>query len=68
MHKSIIFLLGLLVFLIPIGPSSIMSNSNVMAFEDYGYEEAGYEEADQYENYAMDMANDNYYNLRVMTL
>jgi hypothetical protein len=42
MHKSIIFLLGLLTLLIPVGPS--MSNSNVMAFEDYGYE------AHQYEN------------------
>ena len=53
MYKSIIFLLGLLTLLIPVGPS--MSNSNVMAFEDYGYE------ADQYENYATDMANENYY-------
>jgi hypothetical protein len=32
-----------------------MNNSNAMAFEDYDYE------ADQYENYAMDMENDNYY-------
>jgi hypothetical protein len=54
MHKSIIILLGLLVFLIPVGPSS-MINSNVLAFEDYGYE------ADQYEQYANDMTNDNYH-------
>jgi len=55
MHKSIILLLGLLTFLIPVGPSS-MSNSNVMAIdEDYDYE------ADQYERYATAMANDNYY-------
>ena len=52
MHKSIIAMLGLLVFLIPLGPS--ISNINVMAFEGYGYE------ADQYENYANDMANNNY--------
>ena len=32
-----------------------MSNSNVMAIEDYGYQ------TDQYENYANDMANDNYH-------
>ena len=54
-HKSIIFLLGLLVFFIPIGPSS-MSNSNAMAVEDYEYEET-----DQYDQYATDMANDKYY-------
>ncbi|HEX2231292.1 MAG TPA: hypothetical protein VHG34_03805, partial [Nitrososphaeraceae archaeon] len=53
MHKSIIIFIGLLTFLLPFGPS--MSNSNVMAFEGYGYE------ADQYENYAMDMANEDYY-------
>jgi len=53
MHKSIIFLLGLLAFLIPICPS--MSNTNVLAFEDYEYE------ADNYERYAMDMTNDNNY-------
>jgi len=50
MNKSIILLLGLLIFLIPVGPS--MSNSNVMAFEDYGYE------ANQYEQYAMDISNE----------
>jgi hypothetical protein len=55
MHKSIIFLLGFLVFLLPFGTSS-MSNSNALASEEYRYEEA-----DQYENYATDMANDNYY-------
>jgi hypothetical protein len=32
-----------------------MSNSNALAFTDYGYQ------PDQYENYAMDMANNNYY-------
>jgi hypothetical protein len=32
-----------------------MSNINAMAFDDYGYD------ADQYEKYANDMANDNYY-------
>ena len=53
MHKSILFLLGLLTFLIPVGPS--MSNSNVLAFEDYRYE------ANQYEQYANDKVNDNYY-------
>jgi hypothetical protein len=53
MNKLLVFLLGLLTFLIPIGPSS-MSNTNILAFEDYGYK------ADQYENYAIDMANDNY--------
>jgi len=42
--------------LLPFGTSSIMNNSNAMAIgEDYDYE------ADQYKNYAMDMANDNYY-------
>jgi hypothetical protein len=61
MHKlTIIFLLGLLAFLLPFGPSSM----NVMAFEDYNY---GFE-ADQYdERYTIDrMANgyneDKYYN------
>jgi hypothetical protein len=54
MHKSILIFLGLLTFLIPVAPSS-MSNSNALAFSDYGYQ------ADQYENYAKDMANDNYY-------
>jgi hypothetical protein len=39
----------------PVVPSS-MSNSSVLAFE--GYE---YEEADQYEQYATNMANDNYF-------
>ena len=43
----------MLTFLIPVAPS--ISNSNALAFSDYGYE------ADQYENYAKDMANDNYY-------
>ena len=33
-----------------------MSNSNALAFDDYGYEEA-----DQYMGYANDMANNNYY-------
>ncbi len=47
-------MLGLLIFFLPVGPS--MSNSNVMAFEDYGYEET-----DQYERYAKNMANENYY-------
>jgi hypothetical protein len=57
MHKlAIIFLLGLLAFLLPFGPS--ISNSNAMAFENYGY---GYESDQYYERYAMDMANDNYY-------
>jgi hypothetical protein len=53
MHKSIIIFIGLLAFLLPIAPS--IGNSNVMAFEDYGYE------ADQYEQYAKNMANDSYY-------
>jgi hypothetical protein len=53
MHKSIIIFLGLLTFLIPVAPS--ISNSNALAFSDYGYQ------ADQYENYANDMANNNYY-------
>ncbi|HEX5187083.1 MAG TPA: hypothetical protein VFV86_09360 [Nitrososphaeraceae archaeon] len=53
MHKSILMFLGLLTFLIPVGPS--MSNINVMAFDDYGYD------TDQYEKYANDMANNNYY-------
>jgi len=51
MHKSaIIFLLGTLVMLLPFGTSL-----KVMAFEEYEYQ------TDQYENYVMDMANDNYY-------
>ena len=33
-----------------------MSNINAMAFDDYGYDNT-----DQYEKYANDMANDNYY-------
>jgi len=53
MHKSIIIFLGLLTFLIPVAPS--MSSLNALAFSDYGYQ------TDQYENYANDMANDNYY-------
>jgi hypothetical protein len=53
MHKSIIIFLGLLTFLIPVAPS--ISNTNALAFSNYGYQ------ADQYENYAKDMANDNYY-------
>ncbi|HET8792900.1 MAG TPA: hypothetical protein VFM31_03825 [Nitrososphaeraceae archaeon] len=53
MHKSILMFLGLLTFLIPVGPS--MSNINAMAFDDYGYD------ADQYEKYANGMANNNYY-------
>ena len=53
MHKSIIIFLGLLTFLIPVAPS--ISNSNALAFSNYGYQ------ADKYENYAKDMANDNYY-------
>ena len=53
MHKSaIIFLLGFMVILLPFGPSNI-SNANAIAEDEYY--------ADQYENYAMDMANDNYY-------
>ena len=51
MHKSaIIFLLSTLVMLLPFGTSL-----KVMAFEEYEYQ------TDQYENYVMDMANDNYY-------
>lgn len=55
MHKlALLFLLGSLVMLLPFGTS--MNNfSNAMAIEEYGYD------ADQYKNYAMDMANDNYY-------
>jgi hypothetical protein len=54
MNKSIMLLLGLLVVLLPFG-TSMNIFSNAMAFEDYGYE------TDQYEDYATDMANDNYY-------
>jgi hypothetical protein len=39
-----------------------MSTTNVMAFEDYNYE------ANQYERYAMDMANDNYYKSQDMDI
>jgi hypothetical protein len=52
---SIIVLLGLLTFLVPIGPS--MGSSNAIAFEDYDY---GYQ-PDQYMRYAEDIANENYY-------
>jgi hypothetical protein len=53
MHKSaIIFLLGFMVILLPVGPSNL-SNANAIAEDEYY--------ADQYENNAMDMANDNYY-------
>jgi hypothetical protein len=54
MNKSIILLLGLLVFLLPFGTINT-NNSNAMAFEDYHYE------ADRYEQYAKNMANENYY-------
>ena len=54
MHKSILVLLGVLTFLLQFGPSSMNILSNAMAFDNYGYQ------ADQYEKYAMDMANDNY--------
>lgn len=50
MHKSILYLLGLLVMLLPFGTSS-MSNSNAMAIgEEY--------DSDYYQRYAMDMLND----------
>ena len=54
MPKSaiIIFLLGFMVILLPFGPSNI-SNANAIAEDEYY--------VDQYENYGMDMANDNYY-------
>ena len=53
MHKSaIIFLLGFMVILLPFRPSNI-SNANAIAEDEYY--------ADQYENNAMDKANDNYY-------
>ena len=42
MHKSIIVLLGLLVFLIPVGPS--IGNLNALAFNDYGYDVDYYEQ------------------------
>ena len=41
-----------MVILLPFGPSNI-SNANAIAEDEYY--------VDQYENYAMDMANDNYY-------
>jgi hypothetical protein len=53
MHKSIIIFLSLLTFLIPVAPS--ISNSNALAFDNYGYEQ------DQYEQYTNHMTNDNYY-------
>src|SRR5215211_7336613 len=51
MHKSAIIILfvGSLVMLLPFGTST-----NVMAFEEYEYE------ADKYDQYVMDMANENY--------
>ena len=42
MHKSIIVLLGLLVFLIQVGPS--IGNLNALAFNDYGYDIDHYEQ------------------------
>ena len=45
--------MGFTSFLIPVGPS--IGNLNALAFSDYGHK------ADQYENYANDMTNDNYY-------
>ena len=42
MHKSIIVLLGLLVFLIPVGPS--IGNLNALAFNDYEYDVDYYEQ------------------------
>lgn len=51
MHKSIIFLLGFLVFLLPFGPSS-MNISNAMAITEAEYY------TDQYMGYANDMVNE----------
>lgn len=54
MHKSIIFLIGSLVMLLPFVPNNMNIFSKVNAFEDYGYE------TDQYMKYAEDMTNNNY--------
>ena len=51
MHKSIIILLGLLVFLLPFGPSS-MNISNAMAITEAEYY------TDHYMGYANDMVNE----------
>ena len=58
MHKSVSILTIFLIAspLIIFGPNSNIF-SNAMAVENDYY----YDETDQYENYAMDMANDNYY-------
>ena len=53
MHKSIIFLLGFLVFLLPFGTSS-MNNSNAMAITEDEYY------TDQYMDYANDMVSNEY--------
>ena len=45
-------MLGFMVILLPFGPSNI-SNANAIAEDEYY--------VNQYENYGMDMANDNYY-------
>ena len=54
--SAIIFLLGFMVILLPFGPSNL-SNANAIA-EDENY-------VNQYENYAMDMENNNYYKSKI---
>lgn len=54
MNKSIVFLVGSLIMLLPFVPNMNIF-SNAFAFDDYGYQ------TDQYMKYSNDMSNNNYY-------